>query len=35
MLRNCKRQSKKALKSRMTGGFFYFGLGAVTTNVSR
>lgn len=35
MLRNCKRQSKKTLKSRLSGGFFYFWLGAVITSVSR
>ncbi len=35
MLRNCKQQSKKTLKSRLSGGFFYFGLGAVITSVSR
>lgn len=35
MLRNCKRQSEKTLKSRLSGGFFYFGLGAVITSVSR
>lgn len=26
---------KKTLKSRLSGGFFYFGLGAVITSVSR